>query len=214
MAPHRGVAVSPSLAALARPLSDRRDRVLPLRPDLAALVPGGGLARGQVVGVWSAPPGTVGGASTLSFLLLAAASAAGWCAAVGIDDPGVVAMSELGVDLDRLVLIPRPGLRWAEVTAALFDGVDVILLRPPSRVNPAVARQLTARARHAGVCLILQCARRAWPEGPDVHMKVVDAAWEGIGQGHGHLQRRRVLVEVAARRGAHAAARGELWIPA
>ena len=54
---------------------------------------------------------------------------------------------------------------------------------------------------------------RAWPEAADVSLTVAATAWEGLGQGHGHLRARRVVVEAAGRRGADRPRRAELWLP-
>src|SRR5580693_1815281 len=87
--------ISTTLAALARPTSSSRDQLLPLLPALVPLFPRGGLQRGSVVTVGTGEH-TTGGGTTLGFALLAAASTASWCAAVGTADPGMVALAELG----------------------------------------------------------------------------------------------------------------------
>ena len=77
------------------------------------------------------PPG-VTGATSLALALAAGASQAGsWVAAVGLGSLGLVAAAELGVALDRLVLVADPGRErtgWASVVAALVDGFDVVLV--------------------------------------------------------------------------------------
>src|SRR5581483_11760713 len=84
----------PGLAARVRPLSSTRDRLLPVPSPLVPLFPDGGLRRGTTVLVTGAPGR---GATTLAWSLLAAVSSAGgWCAGVGVADPGVVALAELG----------------------------------------------------------------------------------------------------------------------
>src|SRR5579862_4850302 len=161
--------IDPTLSARVRPVSDRRDQLLPVLPALTALVPGGGLARGALVTVAAAGSGA-GGATTLSFSLLAAATATGsWCAAVGVGDAGILALAEMGLDLDRLVLVPHPAGRWAEAAAALLDGVDAVLVCPPGPVRPGVARRLAARARERRAALVVLARHAAWPEGADLH---------------------------------------------
>jgi hypothetical protein len=154
-----------------------------------------------------------GGSTTLGFALLAAASAASWCAAVGTADPGIVALAELGVDLGHLVLVPCPGPRWAQVAATLFDGMDVVLVRPPGPVRPGLARRLSARARERrGVLVVL--GARGWPEGADVRLSVETGTWHGVEAGHGHLQGRHVEVVASGRRTATRPVRVGLWLPA
>jgi hypothetical protein len=206
------------MAARARPTSSSRDQLLAVIPALVPLFPRGGLQRGGVVtiGTGEGTSGAVGGGgggTTLGFALLAAASTTSWCAAVGTADPGIVALAELGVDLDRLVLVPRPGPLWAEVAATLFDGVDVVLLRPPGPVRSQAARRLAARARERrGVLVVL--GSRGWPEGADVSLTVGAGAWQGVEAGHGHLQGRHLEVLASGRRAAARPVRVGLWLPA
>jgi len=218
--------VDVSLASRARPVSASRDQLLPLLPDLVALLPGGGLQRGAVITVDSGdgraggPDGggarrSGGGAGTLAFALLAAASTAGsWCAAVGTGDPGILAIAELGVDLDHLALVPWPGSAWPEATAAVLDDMDVVLVCPPGRVRPGVARRLVARARQRRAVLVVQAGPGTWPEGPDVRLTVEGGVWEGVDRGHGHLRGRHVEVVTSGRRAAARGMRTGLWLPA
>lgn len=198
-------------ALRARPLSDRRDQVLPVSPVLGALVPGG-LIRGSVVAVG---PSAAGATTSLAWTLLAAASGAGsWCAGVGTTDVGVVAVDELGVDLDRLVLVPEPGRRWAEVVAALVPGMDIVLLAPPGPVGPGMARRVVARARERRAVLVVLDRHGRWPIGPDLRLTVTSETWEGLGAGHGHLHRRRLSVQVSGRRAAaRARTDDDIWLP-
>jgi hypothetical protein len=157
--------------------------------------------------------GSAGGATTLAFALLAAASAASWCGAVGPADPGVVALAELGVDLDHLVLVPDPG-PWAEVAGIFLDGMDVVLVCPPGAVRPGVARRLAARARERRAVLVVLSRSHRWPEGPDVRLAVGTGGWRGPDGGHGHLEERRAEVVATGRRGAAREVRAALWLPA
>ena len=201
-----------ALAARVRPTSDRRDQLLPLAPALGAVVPGGGLRRGSVVAVERADGG--GGATTLAFSLLAAATAGGvWCGAVGVGDVGVLALAELGVDLEHLVLVPAAGPRWAEVAAALMDGLDAVLVCPPGRARPGVARRLAARARERRCALVVLSRHGPWPEAPDLHLAVTAGAWRGVGAGHGHLRGRQVELRVAGRGVAARPREASLWLP-
>ncbi|MGB4135045.1 MAG: hypothetical protein WA971_00665, partial [Microbacterium sp.] len=80
------------------------ERVLPVPPALASILPGGGLLLGSVY--------TVSPSLSLIFALLSTASARGsWCAAVGLPDLGAEAAAAAGVALERLVLVPSPGAR-------------------------------------------------------------------------------------------------------
>ncbi len=212
------------LVASAVPTSASRTQLLPVSDALAPLLPGRGLQRGTVLLVDTGtaragrplgePAGSgPGGATTLSMALIAAATAAGsWCVAVGLEDAGVVAMSELGVDLEHLAIVPRPGHNWAGVVSTALDGVDLVLLRLPFPARPAMARNLAARARERRAVLVVLAGERAW-EGPDLLLRIEDAAWTGLGEGHGHLRTRRATVMAVGRRAAARPVRCRLWLP-
>ena len=53
-------------------------------------------------------------------------------------DIGVAAAAELGVELDRLALIPNPEAEVAAVLSALIDGFGLVVL------GPAIARGMRA----------------------------------------------------------------------
>ena len=166
-------------------------KALPVLEGLAGLLPWGGLRRGSTV--------VVRGSTTLLLALLAAATAEGsWAAIVGMPDLGLVAASELGVVVHRLALVPAPGSELVPVTAALLDGLDLVAVakQPPA----AEARRLSARARHRGSVLI---PVGGWP-GADLELDG-SGRWSGLGDGHGRLRTRELVVRS---RGRGAAARG------
>lgn len=200
-----------ALAARVRPISEARQRLLPVVPAVAPLLPDGALRRGSTAVVTG-----IGGGTTLALSLLAGASTAGcWCAVVGLADPGVVAFDELGVDLSRVVLTPYPGPQWAEVAGELLDGVDVVLLRPPGRARLTVARHLMARGRERRAALVVLTARTDdWPLAADVVLRVEAGEWRGTDSGHGHLAGRRSIVWAGGRRWTGDGARHVLELPA
>jgi len=180
------------------------ERLLPVLPALAPLLPGRGLHRGTTV--------TVTGSTALALALVAGTSATGsWVAAVGLPDLGIVAAAETGVALERLALVPAPGARaWPTVVAALLDAIDVVLVRSPPGLSSALARRLAARARERGAVLI---PLGPWPEPADLRLAVTASTWHGLGQGHGNLHA-RVAEVVATGRGAAARERRTLlWLP-
>jgi hypothetical protein len=203
------------VAARARPIALAREHVLPVLEPLRPLLPDG-LRRGSIV--------AVGDSTSLALALLAGPSGQGsWAAAVGVSSLGLAAAAELGVALDRLVVVADPtagpraseassGTVWATVVAALVDALDVVLLRSRRRVSGSDARRLIARARERGSVLIV--LGDAWPEAPDVRLSITHAEWEGIGNGYGHLQARRVVIESSGRRSASRVKQVELWLPA
>ena len=200
------------LAERVRPVTLTREQRLPVLPALEDLLPGGGLRRGATVSVTGEPEG--GGATSLALALVAEASRAGsWVAAVGLPSLGLVAADELGVAIERLVLVAAPERdAWGGVVAALVDGFDLVVLQGGRRgIRPADARRLVARARERGAVL-LQLGG-GWPERADVELRITRARWEGIEPGHGHLQARKVRVVGGGRGEASQPRRADLWLP-
>src|SRR6266511_1840749 len=114
--------------------------------------------------------------------------------------------------LERLALVPRAGAAaWGAVVAALLDAIDVVLVRPPARLSAAVARRLAARARERRSVLLLVGA--GWPIPPDLRLAVTASQWEGLGQGDGRLEARKVEVAAAGRGAAVLERRAKLWLP-
>jgi hypothetical protein len=180
--------------------------LLPVLPALRGLLPSGGLQRGSVV--------TSGDWSLLSLALAAEAVADGaWCAIVGVPFAGIRAAAEIGLDPDRVLLVPDPGPAWPQVVASLLDGFDLVLLRPPDQppdqLPGQLRRRLEAAARRYGSVLVVA---GEWP-GALARLLMTSAEWTGIGAGHGRLRARRAEV-VASGRGAGERPRSAwLWLP-
>ncbi|HET6706184.1 hypothetical protein [Amycolatopsis sp.] len=189
------MAVPEALTAIpgVRTAAQLREPMLTVLPELAGLLPGGGLRRGSTV--------AVRGARSLVLALLAEATRNGsWAAVTGLPDLGLAAAAELGVDLERVALVPDPGAELVAVLSALVDGFDLVVLGPAS-VPAQTARRLAGRVRNRGTVLL---TAGPWP-GADVELKVSGRHWHGLTQdGHGHLRARDV---VATSRGRGAAAR-------
>ncbi len=176
---------------------------LPTASALQPLLPGGAI---RVGGSYAVQESVL-----LAMTMLQAASAEGaWCAVVGVPSLGVEAAAAMGIDLERLVLVPDPGDQWLTVTAALVDVAQVVLTRPLGRVVPGDVSRLGARLRQRGGALV---ALGAWP-GADVTLRVTDSVWSGIGDGHGHLTERRATVTASGRAGAGRPVSADLLLPA
>ncbi len=180
--------------------SDQLDEEpLSVPPPLSGLLPRGGLRRGCVVAVEQS--------GLLCMTLAAGASAAGgWCAAVGMPELGMLAAADAGVDLDRLLLVPDPGQRWPHVVAALLDGCELVLLRPPDRPSAQVKRRLAAHARRSRCALVVA---GSWA-GAHLRLRLARPKWVGVDAGHGRINGRRALVIVGGR-GGGARPRAQWW---
>jgi hypothetical protein len=157
-------------------------------------LPDGGLRRGSTL-IVTAPP--AGGGLSAAMSLVAGASERGyWTAVVGVDDPGVMAMSDLGVDLRRVMFIPRPQDGWVDVLGDVLDGVDLVVLRPTGRPSPDMARRIMGRVRERGAVLVVLCDEpRRWPLPGDLHIELVDGQWQ---MDH-HLTERRAVLRLTGR---------------
>lgn len=217
------------LSELIRPLTLAAERRLPVAESIAALLPDGALERGSVLRV------TGVGATSLALALVAAASQEGsWSAVVGLGELALVAADEHGVALGRLALIEVSGWRrCAEVVAALIDGMDFVLLDARAELRAVEIRRVTARMREQGSVLLLvdpglpratsapmsrsmsqpMLSQSADGWSPDVVLRLGSPQWSGVGQGHGLLRHRRVVIEAAGRGRSARSRRIEVLLP-
>ncbi|HEV2345568.1 MAG TPA: hypothetical protein VGS97_15830 [Actinocrinis sp.] len=200
---------------------------VPVLDALSGLLPDG-LRRGEAVSL--AGRGQDRSPGYLALALLAGALRAGlWCAAVGVTGLGGLALADLlgrGTErragLARLLVAPEPGERWAQVTAVLADGVDLLLVRPPGQVPAQLARRIDARlrqgrtsggTRHSAALLVLG----AWP-GAQLELRTARTVWAGLSEagpaaGTGHLTGGQATVVAAGRATAGRTRTARLWLP-
>jgi hypothetical protein len=198
------VASLEQIAARARPVTGAESRLMGAPPALAGLFPEGGLRKGSTV--------TVEPVSLALALAATVTDGQGWVAAVGLPSLGAVAAAEMGVDLRRLAMVPAPGEQWPVVVAALVDGFDLLMVRPPvGRVRQGDARRLGARVRERGAVMLI--VDGAWPEPPDLRLTAGRVEWEGLGAGYGYLSGRRMEVVVSGRRVGGRERRETVWLP-
>ncbi len=205
----RQVAKSRSLSQIAgraRPVALAAEQRLPVLPAFESILPDG-IQRGQTLMVEADR-----GATSLALAMIAGASKSGsWAAAVGIASLGVRAAAELGVAVERLLVVKTPAPQlWPTVAASLIDAFDVVLLDWP-QASANFARRLAHRARERRAVLITR-STGVWREVADLRFSVTDARWEGVESGHGRLTSRLVQVEMGGRRSARIQ-RVDLWLP-
>lgn len=190
------------------PVTFARDRVLPVETALEPLLPEAGLIRGSTIGCQGPT------ALSVALALVAGASATGsWLAVVGLPTLGLRAASEVGIALDRLVMVAEPARDagedpWTNVLSALIDGFDLVVLR--ADVRAATARRLQARLQVRGAVLVV--VGDPGPFSCDVTITCAQGAWEGLGHGSGRLVRRRLALRANGRR-LPRERHTEVWLP-
>ena len=138
------------------------EQILPVPDVFDALLPGGGLQRGwtlQVSGDSSARAlawGLLGGVTT----------AGGWIAAVNVPGISLAAAQEVGVAIERVLVVSSPAESWAATIGALIGAVDVVVRREDSIFAhfgvPDVRDQLVVLAVLTLVIWVLESAFEYW----------------------------------------------------
>lgn len=175
------VATARAVLARAEMATGVRSRLgsVDLPAGLSGLLPGG-LGRGSVLGVR--------GSTSVLFLIMAAAmGSSGWAACLGTSNMGWLAASEAGVDLTRVVSIPRAGAAVADVVTACVDGFDVVVLGDGIELGAGVRRSLLGRIRSHGTVVLA-----TWPGAPILDATVHSG--EGCGSGSGYVRTRVIGV--------------------
>ncbi len=186
------------------------ERTLPVHESLVDLLPV--LQRGSTV----ACNGRAG--VSLALALAAAPSREGaWVGVAGLPELGLRAAADMGVELQRLVMVNGDS-PWVDVLAAMIDGFDVILVgervgqragQRAGRLTSGAVRRLQARVQSRGVVL-LTVGVPAF--GADLQLTADDDQWVGLGDGHGVATGRRVLVKLSGRRMPRPR-RATMWLP-
>ena len=141
------------------------------------------------------------GSITVLLALLAEATEQGlWAAVVGMPELGLLAAAELGVAIERVAVVPKPGAEFGAVVAALLDGMDIVAVEP----GPALALQPGVQAVRAAP--LPSVGDRVLRPGRPSKLELIcgAATWDGLGSGHGHLTTCALPVQA---RGRGAAAR-------
>lgn len=166
--------------------------VLTTGDALRAVLPGGGLPRRAVTQLSDTP--------TLAVEMIDSVTADGGFA-------GVVGWPELsyaGISaLERVIAVPDPGIDPLSVAGVLAEGLDLVVLHTPQRLNlsPVRARPLLARVRKGRAALL--AVNVAVPS-PALSIAGAVAGFHGIGRGSGRITGVDIRVEAAGHRTASA----------
>jgi len=135
--------------------------------------------------------GLVRGSSSLLLAMLGEMSRhEAWIALVGLPALGLPAARQQGVDLARVVVVPRPAERSANVVASFVDGMDVVVCGPAVMLTDAERRRLTGRVRDRRAVLL---STGPWP-GAAFDLEVPQHRWSGLEPGGGRLRDLHMVV--------------------
>ena len=158
-----------------------------------------GLEAGQVAGL-SGVPGS--GLTRMGLSLLAPHAMVGPLVYVDVRGwANPIAAWELGIAPDRFVVVRTTDVvTWGRVTATLVTGVRGVYAEVPHGTREAVLRRLVAKARTHRTPIVLRSLDGSLPAGI-AHLRLEARAvhWEGAGDGHGLLVRRRTVVEASGK---------------
>jgi hypothetical protein len=203
--PRGDAALLARAAQLSRPVTLAGDQVLPTLPVFAPLFAWGGLQRGTIVA------GAGPAARSLLLALAAGPVAAGaWVAVLGIPTLGLLAASELGLPLSRLVSVNVDAVQGAAALGAALDAFDVVVVGP-GFLHGSDARRVQARARERGSVLLAVGDPGALEV--DSSLQVTSVQWQGLHDGHGYLRARQISIVATGRRAATRARKLSLWLP-
>jgi len=179
------------------------EQVLPVPEVFHQLLPGGGLQRGWITRITGGPS-----ARALAWAMLAdVTTAGGWIATVDVPGISLTAAQELGVAIERLLVVRTPDTTtWSATVGALIGAVDVVAFGSPAhRITPSEHRRMASRARERGTVLLELDAAIVARSRPsqlpyDLSFLAEPIDWVGLGRGHGCLQGRVLDVESQGRR--------------
>lgn len=202
-------ALDPKVLEAVRPTTLSKEQLLDVPDALKPLFPWGGLQRGWSVGVSGR------GAWTLTAAMLARSlGEEGWLAVVGAPLVNLAAAAEVGLRMDRVLVVDTPPAgQWGTVVAGLLEAVQAVAIAPPTTIGARDARRISARLREQRGSLVHLDGGATWPSSLDMELTCTTTEWQGIGEGHGYLRYRRVAIEAVGRRSAARPTSTAVWMP-
>lgn len=164
--------------------------VLPVHPELAKVLPGGGLERRAVTEVSDCP-------ALIVELIGQVTARGGHVGVVGWPELSLAGVVESG-RLDNVITVPDPGTDPLGIVGILVEGLDLVVARwaAPLELSPVRARPLLARLRGGVAALVLVGARIP---SPAVRIGAGVTTFRGIGEGTGRIRSVDIAVRVTAK---------------
>lgn len=164
--------------------------VLPVHPELAKVLPGGGLERRAVTEVSDCP-------ALIVELIGQVTARGGHVGVVGWPELSLAGVVESG-RLDNVITVPDPGTDPLGIVGILVEGLDLVVARwaAPLELSPVRARPLLARLRGGVAALVLVGARIP---SPAVRIGAGVTTFRGIGEGTGRIRSVDIAVSVTAK---------------
>ena len=108
---------------------------------------------------------------------------------------------EVGLSPERLVVVRCPDRSlWAQVTAALLEGIGAIYAEVPGGIAEQMLRRLGALARTRRSALLLRPLQGGLPSGlAHLRLQGDGVVWEGVDDGHGRLARRLLTLQAGGK---------------
>lgn len=162
--------------------------ILQAPPELGQLLPQGGLARQAVTEIADCP-------ALIVELISHTTAAGGHVGVVGWPELSLAGVSEQG-NLDRVIVVPDPGVDPLGVAAVLVEGLDLVIVRSTGQLSPVRARPLLAKLRGGSAALVFVGVQIA---SPAARIGATVSTFRGIGPGRGRIQGLDIHVHVAAK---------------
>ncbi|NLF91359.1 MAG: hypothetical protein GX570_08465 [Corynebacterium marinum] len=164
--------------------------VLPVHPELAKVLPGGGLERRAMTEVSDCP-------ALIVELIGQVTARGGHVGVVGWPELSLADVVESG-RLDNVITVPDPGTDPLGIVGILVEGLDLVVARwaAPLELSPVRARPLLARLRGGVAALVLVGARIP---SPAVRIGAGVTTFRGIGEGTGRIRSVDIAVSVTAK---------------
>lgn len=196
------------LTELVRPAATAIPEIIAASTMLRPCLPWGGFRRGDTV--------LIAGSSSLIFLAVAHATQHGlWCGVVALPHLNFAAGEAVGVELARVVLVQEPSCHLAEVTAALIDALDIVVVGFTPSLTDTMLRKLSARARQRRkVLLVVSQSTPPKLSGVALSLTAIHHHWHGVSDGFGYLTEHRIDVSVTGHGRADKQQQHTITIPA